>query len=124
MFTPLPANSAPFAAPSCWISVGSQVAAAFSPSGKAVTPPLPSPTPDGPSSMFSGLMHRLGMALTWPMYDELPSPEARVTSSDWSMVLSTCWTRWATGAVEPTQGQTPLPPLPLPPVTGAVVVRP
>ena len=34
------------------------------------------------------------------------------------MVLSTCWTRWATGAVEPTHGQTPLPPLPLPPVSG------
>ena len=47
-----------------------------------------------------------------------------MTSSDWSMVLSTCWTRWATGAVEPTQGQLPLPPLPLPPVTGGVVVRP
>ena len=74
--------------------------------------------------MFSDLMHRLGMALTWPMYPEVPSPEARVTSSDWSMVLSTCWTRWATGAVEPTQGQVPLPPLPLPPVTGAVVVSP
>ena len=47
-----------------------------------------------------------------------------MNSSDWSMVLSTCWTRVATGAVEPTHGQTPLPPLPLPPVSGAVVVRP
>ena len=74
--------------------------------------------------MFNDLMHRLGMALTWPMYPEVPSPEARVTSSAWSMVLSTCWTRWATGAVEPTQEQVPLPPLPLPPVTGAVVVSP
>ena len=47
-----------------------------------------------------------------------------MNSSDWSMVLSTCWTRVATGAVEPTHGQMPLPPLPLPPVSGAVVVRP
>ena len=47
-----------------------------------------------------------------------------MNSSDWFIVLSTCCTRVATGAVELTQGQTPLPPLPLPPVSGAMVVRP
>ncbi len=64
------------------------------------------------------------MAATWPMYDEPPSPESSVNSSDWFIVFSTCWTRWATGAVELTHGQTPLPPLPLPPLIGATVVRP
>jgi hypothetical protein len=45
----------------------SKVAAEAMPSGICVTPPRPSPTPDGPSSKLTSGMHSDGMPSILPM---------------------------------------------------------
>jgi hypothetical protein len=118
--TPLPANSAPIAAPYCCSSALSKVAAAELADGIWVTPPSPSPTPCGPSCRPMFGMHSDGMPVMLPMYGvALLLPCRMDTFCAVVICAMTCATRVATGAVDPTQGQ-----LPSPPPGGGVVVPP
>jgi len=104
---PLPANSAPIAAPYCCSYEGSKVAAEALPDGIWVTPPRPSPTPAGPSCRPRFGMHSDGMPVRLPMYGEaLPLPCSREifwASVIWAMTSDT---RVATrrGGVHPRAG--------------------
>src|SRR5438445_2917263 len=107
-FAPLPANSAPIAEPYCCSSAVSKVAASVIGAGIWVTPPIPSPTPAGPSCKPIAGMHSAGIAAVSPMYGEdAPVPCSIVIF--WASVIwaSSCETRVAIGAVEFTHGQLP-----------------